>query len=145
MHKILNMGCFISYKWIFGIIGYNIARGKGFIVGFLFGWFVDSMVGRKNVHFTYRTFSEEDFKQYQNTYTGASPAHDSRLADAYKVLGISPSATDEEVRQAYRRLALRYHPDRVASQGEQERAAAERIFQQIGSAKDVIFKARGLK
>ncbi|MCI5451579.1 J domain-containing protein, partial [bacterium] len=45
----------------------------------------------------------------------------------------------------YRRLALRYHPDRVASQGEQERAAAERIFQQIGSAKDVIFKARGLK
>ena len=40
------------------------------------------------------------------------------LADAYKVLEIEPSATDEEVRKAFRKLALKHHPDRVATLGE---------------------------
>ena len=39
------------------------------------------------------------------------------LADAYKVLEIEPSATDEEVRKAFRQLALKHHPDRVATLG----------------------------
>lgn len=47
------------------------------------------------------------------------------LADAYKVLEIDPSATDDEVRTAYRRLALKHHPDRVATLGEDIRKAAE--------------------
>lgn len=67
------------------------------------------------------------------------------LEEAYQVLEISPSATDEEVKAAYRRLALKHHPDRVAALGEDIRRASEEKFQQINNAKDRIYKARGLK
>ena len=66
------------------------------------------------------------------------------LEAAYKVLGISPSATDEEVKAAYRQMALKHHPDRVAKLGEDVRKAAEKKFQEINDAKDKIYKARGL-
>ena len=66
------------------------------------------------------------------------------LEDAYKVLGLTPQATDDEVKKAYRRLALQHHPDKVAALGEDVRKAAEKKFQEINAAKDRIFKARGL-
>ena len=66
------------------------------------------------------------------------------LEDAYKVIGVSPSASDEELRKAYRRLALEHHPDRVAALGDDVRKAAEKKFQEINAAKDRIWKARGL-
>ena len=67
------------------------------------------------------------------------------LEEAYKVLEIDPSATNEEVRTAYRRLALKHHPDRVATLGEDVKKAAEEKFQQINNAKERIYKARGIK
>ena len=68
-----------------------------------------------------------------------------QLEDAYKVLEISPSATDDEVRAAYRKMAVKHHPDKVASLGEDIRKAAEEKFQQINAARDRIYKARGMK
>lgn len=67
------------------------------------------------------------------------------LEEAYKVLEITPNATNEEVRAAYRRLALKHHPDRVATLGEDVKKAAEEKFQQINNAKERIYKARGIK
>jgi len=66
------------------------------------------------------------------------------LESAYKVLEISPSATDDEVKAAYRKLALKHHPDRVSTLGEDVRKAAEKKFQEINDAKERIYKARGL-
>ena len=67
------------------------------------------------------------------------------LEDAYKVLEIEPSATDSEVRAAYKKLALKHHPDRVATLGEDIKNAAKVKFQQINNAKERIYKARGMK
>jgi DnaJ like chaperone protein len=67
------------------------------------------------------------------------------LEEAYKVLEISPDATDQEVRTAYRQLALKHHPDRVATLGEDVKKAAEEKFQQINNAKEKIYKARGMQ
>ncbi len=66
------------------------------------------------------------------------------LEAAYKVLGVPPTATDDEVRKAYRKLALEHHPDRVAALGEDIRKAAEKKFQEINEAKERIYKARGM-
>ncbi|MGM9797122.1 MAG: TerB family tellurite resistance protein [Parabacteroides sp.] len=67
------------------------------------------------------------------------------LDEAYKVLEVAPSATDEEVRAAYRRLAVTHHPDKVANLGEDIRRAATEKFQRINEAKEKIYKARGMK
>ena len=66
------------------------------------------------------------------------------LDAAYKVLGVSPTATNDEVKAAFRRLALQNHPDRVASLGEDVRKAAEKKFKEINAAKETIWKARKL-
>jgi DnaJ like chaperone protein len=66
------------------------------------------------------------------------------LESAYQVLGVSPDATDAEVKRAYRNLALNHHPDKVAALGEDVRKAAEKKFQEINNAKERIWKARGL-
>ena len=66
------------------------------------------------------------------------------LESAYRVLGVSPNASDDEVKKAYRRLALEHHPDKVAALGDDIRKAAEKKFQEINAAKDKIWKARGL-
>lgn len=66
------------------------------------------------------------------------------LADAYAVLEIAETATDDEVRAAYKRMVVKHHPDRVASLGEDIRAAAEKKMREINEAKELIYKARGL-
>ena len=67
------------------------------------------------------------------------------LDDAYKILGVSPSASDDEVKAAYRKMALKHHPDRVATLGDDVRKAAEKKFKEIGQAKDKVYAARGLR
>lgn len=66
------------------------------------------------------------------------------LEEAYKVLGVPSTATDDEVKRAYRKMALQYHPDKVATLGEDVKAAAEKKFKEIQAAKDKIYEARGL-
>ena len=64
---------------------------------------------------------------------------------AYTVLEISPSATDDEVRSAYRRMAMKYHPDRVVTLGPEVQKAAEEKFKKIQEAYATIKKQRGIQ
>lgn len=63
---------------------------------------------------------------------------------AYAVLEISPSASDEEVKSAYRRMAMKNHPDKVASLGPDVQKAAEEKFRKIQEAYETIKKQRGM-
>lgn len=63
---------------------------------------------------------------------------------SYKILGITPSATDEEVRKAYRRMAVKYHPDKVATLGEDIQKAAEEKFKAVSQAYESICRERGI-
>lgn len=62
----------------------------------------------------------------------------------YKILEIDPSATDEQVKKAYRKMAVKYHPDKVATLGADVQKAAEEKFKQIAQAYDAICKERGI-
>ena len=55
------------------------------------------------------------------------------IDDPYKVLGVSPDASDEEIKRAYRRLAKQYHPDRNPGD-----AAAAKKMQEINAAYEQI-------
>ena len=66
------------------------------------------------------------------------------LDDDYAVLGIPASATDDDLKKAYRRMALKHHPDKVAHLGPAAQADATRKFQTIQAAYDRIRAARHL-
>ena len=63
---------------------------------------------------------------------------------AYAVLEISPSATDDEVKSAYRRMAMKNHPDKVSTLGPEVQKAAQEKFQKIQEAYETIKKQRGM-
>jgi len=69
-----------------------------------------------------------------------------RSADSdYKILGIEPSASDDEVKKAYRKMAIAFHPDKVAQMGEEYQKGAKEKFQQIQDAYENIKKKRGIR
>jgi DnaJ like chaperone protein len=63
----------------------------------------------------------------------------------YRVLGIEPTATDDEVKKAYRQMAVKFHPDKVAQMGEEYQKGAKEKFQKIQDSYDAIKKQRGFK
>lgn len=63
---------------------------------------------------------------------------------AYKVLETEKSATNEEIKKAYRQMALKYHPDKVAYLGEEIRKSANEKFQKVNEAYEKVKKERGL-
>jgi DnaJ like chaperone protein len=61
----------------------------------------------------------------------------------YKILEIEPSVSDEDVKKAYRKMALKFHPDKVASLGEEVQKGAKEKFQKVLQAYENIKKQRG--
>jgi DnaJ like chaperone protein len=64
---------------------------------------------------------------------------------AYQILEITKEASDDEVKKAYRAMAVKYHPDKVAHLGEDIKKAAEEKLQNLNVAYDEIKKQRGIK
>jgi DnaJ like chaperone protein len=60
----------------------------------------------------------------------------------YKILEIDASATDEEIKKAYRRMAMKYHPDKVSQLGDDFQKAAKEKFQMVNQAYENIKKMR---
>lgn len=57
--------------------------------------------------------------------------------DFYKILGVEKNATADQIKKAYKKLALKYHPDRNTSSPE-EKVKAEKMFKEINAAYAVI-------
>lgn len=62
----------------------------------------------------------------------------------YKILEISPEASNEEVKKAYRKMAVKYHPDKVEHLGQDIKEAAKKKFQDLNAAYEAIKKERGM-
>ena len=72
----------------------------------------------------------DNFSKKKNFHSNESSA----LMDPYRVLGIGKNASAAEIKQAYRQLAIKYHPDKVEHLGEEFKLLAEKRFKEIQQA-----------
>jgi len=81
--------------------------------------------------------TDNDFQSIRSMFVN-------EVDSAYKILGIPSSATNEEVKKAYRKMAMKYHPDRVSYLGEDVQRAAREKFEKVSEAYNKIEKDRSL-
>lgn len=86
---------------------------------------------------TYLGVASNDFLSIKNMFV---PETDS----SYKILEIEPSSTNEEVKKAYRKMAVKYHPDKVNHLGEDIRKSADEKFARVNEAYEKIKKERNM-
>jgi DnaJ like chaperone protein len=63
---------------------------------------------------------------------------------AYRILEIEPTATNDEVKSAYRTMAKKYHPDKVSHLGEEIQKTANEKFKKVNEAYEKIKNERGM-
>ncbi len=96
----------------------------------------------------YLGISQSDYTSiYERHVAGRSSSnqtfrHSSNQKDPYKVLGITKDATDDEVKKAYRKMAMKYHPDRVAGMSEEMQRNAAEQMKEINEAYEQIKSLR---
>lgn len=90
---------------------------------------------------SYLGISQKDFYSISSMFGGSKTTPD----EAYKILEVDKSASNDEIKKAYRKMALKYHPDKVSSLGEEFEQAAKEKFQKVQEAYDRIKKERNIK
>jgi DnaJ like chaperone protein len=86
----------------------------------------------------YMRISDSDFQSIRAMFVSQTDA-------SYKILEVEPTVSDEEVKKAYRRMAMKYHPDKVSHLGEDFKKVAHEKFKKVQSAYEEIKKERGIK
>jgi DnaJ like chaperone protein len=86
----------------------------------------------------YMGISDSDFQSIRAMFVSQTDA-------SYKILEIEPTSSDEEIKKAYRRMAMKYHPDKVSHLGEDFKNVANEKFKKVQAAYDQIKKERGIK
>lgn len=125
------------------IRSHTVTEERILILHYLFGIAAaDDKITQSEVNIIYEISNllglrEDDFQTVMNMFVRIETSD-------YKILGIEKLATNEEVKKAYRELALRYHPDRVAHMGEEHQKNAKEQFQKIQQAYEKIKKERGM-
>ena len=88
-----------------------------------------------------------EFAQLESALHNYGSAADISLDSAYRTLGIEPSASDDGVKKAYRRLMNKHHPDKLIARGLPESMVevAEAKTREVRMAWDRIREARGMR
>ena len=58
--------------------------------------------------------------------------------DLYEILGVSRDASESDIKKAYRKLALRYHPDKQGGKSDAEKKEAEEKFKEVANAYGIL-------
>lgn len=87
---------------------------------------------------THLGISASDFDSIKNMF---APTTDW----AYKVLEVEPTATEAEIKKAYKKMAIKYHPDKVSYLGEDFQEQAKQKFQKVNEAYEAIKKEKNIK
>ncbi len=85
----------------------------------------------------YMSINDSDFQSIRAMFVSQTDA-------SYKILEIEPTSSDDEVKKAFRRMAMKYHPDKVSHLGEDFKKVAHEKFRKVQEAYDQIKKERGL-
>ncbi len=85
----------------------------------------------------YMGINSSDFNSIKSTFYDDPDS-------AYAVLEVEASASDEEIKKAYRKMAVKYHPDKVAYLGDEVKNKAKEKFQKLNEAYERIKKSRGM-
>jgi DnaJ like chaperone protein len=86
---------------------------------------------------SYLGVNSNDFLSIRNMFI---PETDS----SYKILEIDPSSSNGEVKKAYRRMAMKYHPDKVSHLGDDIRKSADDKFAMVNEAYEKIKRERNI-
>jgi DnaJ like chaperone protein len=85
----------------------------------------------------YLGISSADFRSIRNMFV---PETDS----SYRILEIEKTATNDDVKKAYRKMAMKYHPDKVSHLGDDYRKSADEKFKKVNEAYEKIKKERNM-
>ncbi len=85
----------------------------------------------------YMGISDSDFQSIRAMFV-------SQTDSSYKILEIEPTSSDDDLKKAYRRMAMKYHPDKVSHLGEDFKKVAHEKFRKVQEAYDQVKKERGL-
>jgi DnaJ like chaperone protein len=108
------------------------------------GWLDDLVVMGLLGYYLYRAgyrgfpFGSESKREQNPKGSPPNGADGGAADDPRQILGVGPDADQTEIRQAYRRLAAQYHPDKVAHLGVDLRHLAEQKFKSIQAAYELL-------
>ncbi len=105
---------------------------------------VDSLLSMHSFNYTGR-HQQSRYQRQSNQQQYRRRTSKTSLNQAYRILEITPQATESEIKKAYRKLAVIYHPDKVMNMGESHQKSAKEKFQTIQAAYDQIKETRGIK
>jgi DnaJ like chaperone protein len=107
---------------------FGIAKADGIVV--------ESEVKSIHAIANYLGISPRDFESIKAMFY-------SNKENAYKILEINKTATESEIKKAYRKMAKKYHPDKVMHLGKEHQKGAQEKFRQVQEAYEQLQKERG--